>query len=161
MAAELTQNQIQLIEESFAAVAPQGAELVASFYDRLFNDFPAVKPMFANTTPAEQQKKLLSSLVLVVQNLRKPEVLGPALEQLGARHNEYGAVPTHYDAVGSTLLDEVALELAVVQPDQDVEPVREPGEPVVVGLDMRRRRLSHGRSPGAPSNAARSGSRGW
>ncbi|MCA9232211.1 MAG: hypothetical protein KDA57_16305 [Planctomycetales bacterium] len=108
MAAELTQNQIQLIEESFAAVAPQGAELVASFYDRLFNDFPAVKPMFANTTPAEQQKKLLSSLVLVVQNLRKPEVLGPALEQLGARHNEYGAVPTHYDAVGSTLLKTLA-----------------------------------------------------
>jgi len=105
---ELTENQIQLIEESFAAVAPKGGALVASFYERLFRDYPAVKPMFANVGQHEQQKKLLGSLVLVVNNLRKPEVLGPALEQLGGRHQEIGAEPAHYEAVGSVLLKTLA-----------------------------------------------------
>ena len=105
---ELTENQIQLIEESFAAVAPKGAALVASFYERLFYDYPEVKPMFSRVNQHLQQKKLLNSLVLVVQNLRKPEVLGPALEQLGGRHQEIGAQPGHYEAVGKTLLKTLA-----------------------------------------------------
>lgn len=107
-AAGLTEHQIQLIEESFAAVAPRGAALVARFYQRLFNDYPEVKPMFDEANQHEQQKKLLASLVLVVENLRKPEKLEPALEQLGVRHHEYGAQEAHYQAVGSTLLKTLA-----------------------------------------------------
>lgn len=106
--AELSENQIRLIEESFEAVAPKGAALVASFYERLFNDYPEVIPMFANADQHAQQKKLLASLVLVVKNLRKPDVLGPALEQLGTRHHEIGAEPAHYEAVGNTLLKSLA-----------------------------------------------------
>jgi len=105
---ELSEHQIKLIEESFAAVAPRGAALVARFYERLFQDYPEVEPMFADTEKHAQQKKLLGSLVLVVENLRKPEKLGPALEQLGIRHNDYGAEPAHYPAVGSTLLKTLA-----------------------------------------------------
>ncbi len=103
----LTENQIQLIEESFAAVAPRGAALVARFYQRLFQDYPEVKPMFTSD-PHVQQKKLLGSLVLVVENLRKPEKLQPALQQLGIRHNDYGTKPEQYQAVGSTLLKTLA-----------------------------------------------------
>jgi len=103
----LTENQIRLIEESFAAVAPRGAALVARFYEQLFQDYPEVKPMF-NTDIHQQQKKLLGALVLVVQNLRKPEKLKPALEQLGIKHNDYNVVPEQYQAVGSTLLKTLA-----------------------------------------------------
>ncbi len=105
---ELTEQQIQLLETSFAAVAPRGAELVELFYEHLFADYPEVIPMFANTVPAEQQKKLLASLKLVVDNIRKPEKLGPALEQMGARHVQYGTKEAHYPAVGATLLKSLA-----------------------------------------------------
>ena len=100
---QLTEIQMQLIEESFAAVAPQGEALVERFYQHLFKDYPEVKPMFTSD-PKQQQKKLLNSLVLVVQNLRKPEKLVPALEQLGVRHLDYGTQSAHYPAVGGTLL---------------------------------------------------------
>lgn len=106
--AELTENQIRLVEESFAVIAPKGAALVASFYERLFNDYPEVKPMFANVEQHVQQKKLLASLVLVVKNLRNSDVLSPALEQLGTHHHEIGAEPAHYEAVGKTLLKSLA-----------------------------------------------------
>jgi hemoglobin-like flavoprotein len=53
---------------------------------------------------AKQQKKLLSALVLVVENLRSPEALGPVLNTLGGRHVSYGAIANFYPAVGQALL---------------------------------------------------------
>ncbi len=95
---------VRLLEESFNLVKPRGAALVARFYERLFQKYPAVKPLFRGTSIEAQQKKLLASLVLVVQNLRHPDRLTKALHQLGARHVDYGAEPAHYDAVAENLL---------------------------------------------------------
>lgn len=99
---------VELLEQSFQAVAPKGDELVDTFYRNLFQDYPEVESMFANATMAEQKKKLLASLKLVVDNLRRPDVLGPALEQMGARHLDYGTQEAHYPAVGATLLKSLA-----------------------------------------------------
>ena len=51
-----------------------------------------------------QEKNLLNSLVLVVENLRNPEALSPVLKALGARHISYGAIPKYYKPVGEALL---------------------------------------------------------
>ena len=72
--------------------------------ERLFDMYPEAKPMFAKTDMKKQKKKFLESLVLVVNNLRKPDVLGPALANLGERHKELGAEIEHYDMVGEALL---------------------------------------------------------
>ena len=103
----LTDSQIQLVEESFVALAPRGAALVARFYEQLFNDYPEVKPMF-KTDPHQRQKKLLGALVLAVENLRKPKKLQPALEQLGINQNDYQVVQEQHQAIGSTLLKTLA-----------------------------------------------------
>ncbi len=95
---------VELLESSFKLVAPQGDALVTRFYERLFERYPAVKPLFKNASIKEQKKKLLASLVLVIQNLRHPEKLTPVLQDMGARHVGYGAKPAHYDAVGENLL---------------------------------------------------------
>ena len=95
---------VALLESSFELLKPQAETLVSRFYDRLFEKYPAVRPMFVKVSMAEQKKKLLASLVLVMQNLRRPDVLAPALKQLGARHVGYGTQPAHYGAVAETLL---------------------------------------------------------
>lgn len=102
---------VDLLEASFNVIAPQGEQLVVRFYEVLFERFPQVKPLFANTTTAKQQTKLLAALKLVVGNLRNPEALIKALTELGVRHQGYGAEAAHYDAVAGTLL-EVMQELA-------------------------------------------------
>lgn len=105
---------VELLEQSFAAVAPKGEQLVDTFYRRLFNDYPSVKPMFEKVEMSRQKLMLLASLKLVVDNLRKPDVLMEALESMGARHVGYGTLPDHYPAVGATLLaslEEVAGDL--------------------------------------------------
>ena len=97
-----------MLETSFQEIAPQGEAFVAAFYERLFAEFPQTKAFFTATDMKEQKKKLLRALVLVIQNLRKPDVLGPALEGLGQRHTAYGVRPEHYPIVGAVLLDTFA-----------------------------------------------------
>ena len=95
---------VDLLEQSFERIKPCADKFVASFYENLFAAYPEVKPLFANTEMEKQQKKLLNALVLVVENLRHPEVLGEVLNSLGARHVGYGAIPQYYPAVGQVLL---------------------------------------------------------
>jgi len=95
---------VQTLESSFDLLAPQAEVLVAKFYEELFLQHPSVIPMFKNTTPEEQQKKLLAALKLVINNVRKPDVLGEVLKGLGEKHQSYGAVPEHYNAVAATLI---------------------------------------------------------
>lgn len=95
---------VDLLEQSFERIKPRADEFVASFYENLFAAHPEVRPLFANTEMEKQQKKLLNALVLVVENLRNPEVLGAVLNSLGARHVGYGAIPKYYPAVGQALL---------------------------------------------------------
>lgn len=95
---------VELLEQSFEGIKPCAEEFVAGFYENLFAAHPEVKPLFANTEMEKQQKKLLNALVLVVENLRNPEVLGAVLNSLGARHVGYGAIAQYYPAVGTALL---------------------------------------------------------
>jgi nitric oxide dioxygenase len=106
--------KIEMLEGSFEALKPHAEALVALFYDKLFEQHPAVQLLFANTDMNEQQGKLVSALATVVASLRQPDVLVPHLQELGRRHVEYGAEPAHYEAVGAVLLEsmgEIAGEL--------------------------------------------------
>ena len=96
--------QVELLESSFAKVRPKAAQFAASFYENLFAANPEVKPLFATVDMQKQQQKLVSTLVLVIQSLRKPEVLQGVLKDLGARHIAYGAIPKYYPLVSSALL---------------------------------------------------------
>lgn len=95
---------VELLEQSFALVAPQADALVSTFYDNLFTDYPDARPLFEHTDMAKQKNMLKGGLVMVVENLRKPDVLSKALKGLGARHVKYGALPAHYPLVGNSLL---------------------------------------------------------
>ncbi|MFE1746307.1 globin family protein [Coleofasciculus sp. H7-2] len=99
---------VELLEQSFEKVKSRADEFAASFYENLFTAHPEMKPLFATTDMAKQQKKLINALVLVVESLRNPDALGEVLKALGGRHIGYGATAKHYGPVGEALL--VSLE---------------------------------------------------
>lgn len=101
------ERQLELIESSFALVAPRGDELVERFYSRLFDTAPAVRDMFPGDM-AGQKRALLGSLGMIVSSLRAPEKLGLYLGGLGERHLRYGALGAHYVVVGGVLLETLA-----------------------------------------------------
>ena len=100
---------VELLESSFLQIKAQETECMTHFYTLLFADYPEVKPLFAKTHMEKQAKQLFKSLVLVVDNLRHPDVLAKALQGLGTRHIHYGVLPAHYPMVGSTLLKAFSL----------------------------------------------------
>ncbi|MEM9538442.1 MAG: globin family protein [Cyanobacteria bacterium P01_E01_bin.42] len=104
--------QTELLEASFALLQERKTSFTDRFYTTLFADYPVVKPLFAHVDMNEQPKKLFASLVLVVNNLTKPDVLTDALKGLGTRHIKYGVLPEHYPMVGNTLIKSMAVVLA-------------------------------------------------
>ena len=100
---ELTLEQVAVVQESFAKVAPIADRAAVMFYDRLFEIAPQVKATFPADV-AEQRQKLIAMLALVVNGLSNVESVLPAASALAKRHVTYGAKPEHYPVVGSALL---------------------------------------------------------
>ena len=99
----MTEDQVKLVQQTFAKVAPISEEAAVIFYDRLFEIAPGVKAMFPSDM-TEQRKKLMATLAVVVNGLSDlPSVL-PAASALAKRHVGYGARPEHYPVVGGALL---------------------------------------------------------
>jgi hemoglobin-like flavoprotein len=99
----MTHDQVKLVQESFAKVAPISETAAGLFYDRLFEIAPSVRAMFP-TDMTEQRKKLMATLAVVVNGLSNLESILPAASALAKRHVSYGAKPAHYPVVGAALL---------------------------------------------------------
>jgi hemoglobin-like flavoprotein len=99
----MTPEQVKLVQDSFAKVAPISETAAVLFYDRLFEIAPQVKAMFpADMT--EQRRKLMMMLAAVVNGLGDLPSILPAASALATRHVSYGAKAEHYPVVGAALL---------------------------------------------------------
>ena len=96
---------INLLETSFDRVRHDAVKFSASFYNKLFDYHPELKPLFAKADPVAQEKKLIVSLAIIVENLRNPEQLSMALKSLGAYHQQVGTIKEHYPFVGQALVE--------------------------------------------------------
>ena len=99
----MTPVQVQLVQDSFAKVAPIAEQAAALFYGRLFEIAPEVKPLFRGDM-AEQGRKLMATLAVVVNGLANLDTVLPAASALARRHTDYGVKPGHYAPVGEALL---------------------------------------------------------
>ena len=102
-AAEMSPDQIALVQDSFRKVVPIAATAADLFYDRLFEIAPDVRPLFPDDLK-EQKKKLVAMLATAVTNLHQIETIAPAVADLGKRHAAYGIKLEHYEPVGAALL---------------------------------------------------------
>ena len=96
-------QQIILIQSSFAQVAPIADKAAELFYNRLFELDPSLRPMFKSDMK-EQKHKLMATLAFAIAHLKRPHDLIPAVEALGRKHAAYRVTPEHYNLVGAALL---------------------------------------------------------
>jgi methyl-accepting chemotaxis protein len=99
---------VPVLRASFDAVAPQADRLAERFYQKLFADYPRLKPLFSTANMAEQRQKLVQSLGIIVAWLERPEQLSAYLTILGEHHRERGVREEDYGAVGTTLIKVLA-----------------------------------------------------
>ena len=99
----MTPQQVTLIQQSFAKVAPISEQAAALFYGRLFEIAPQVKPLFRGDMKG-QGLKLMATLAVVVNGLTNLETILPAASALAKKHVTYGVEAEHYAPVGAALL---------------------------------------------------------
>lgn len=117
--AMLSAHQIDLIQDSFAAVVPITDHVASVFYTRLFQLAPDTRPLFKGDMQ-EQGRKLFLTLATIVDALDRLDTIVPTARELAVRHIGYGARPHHYGHVGTALLDTLRSELGA-QFDADTE----------------------------------------
>jgi hemoglobin-like flavoprotein len=88
----MTPEQVTLVQQTFGQVAPIADKAAEIFYDRLFEVAPTVKPLFQGDM-AEQRRKLIAMLAVVVRGLSDLPSILPAASALAKRHVDYGARP--------------------------------------------------------------------
>ena len=99
----MTPQQINLVQSSFAKVVPIADTAAALFYGRLFELAPGVKPLFHGDM-AEQGRKLMMTLGVVVNGLKNLDAIVPVAQALAAKHVGYGVKARDYAPVGEALL---------------------------------------------------------
>jgi hemoglobin-like flavoprotein len=99
----MTPHQIDLVQSSFAKVAPIADTAAVIFYDRLFEIAPEVRPLFHGDM-AEQRRKLMTTLGVVVNGLKNLDAVLPAARTLAVKHVGYGVKASYYTPVGEALI---------------------------------------------------------
>ncbi|WP_195820759.1 globin domain-containing protein [Roseobacter sp. MH60115] len=108
----MTEDDVALVQESWAQVVPIADAAMKQFYCRLFDADAGLAKPFADTDMASQRSHLASAINLVVGNLHQPETLVRPLQDLGARHASYRVAERDFDLVGEALLATLASGLA-------------------------------------------------
>jgi hemoglobin-like flavoprotein len=98
----VTPQQVKLVQDSLAKVAPISDKAAALFYGRLFEIAPNVRALFQGDMTA-QGRKLMTTLAAVVNGLSNLESILPAASALAKRHVHYGVKADHYQPVGAAL----------------------------------------------------------
>jgi hemoglobin-like flavoprotein len=100
----MTQTEINLVQNSWKNLRKIEPQIIGDvFYSKLFLDAPHLKHLF-HTPPAEQSKKLINMLNVVIARLEHLDDLKNDIRQLGIRHQSYGVKASHYDIVGNALI---------------------------------------------------------
>ncbi len=94
----MTPNQVDLVQETFPGHARKAVGEL--FYDRLFQLDPSLKSLFK----AGQERHMMTTIELMVANLRNPNRIITKVETMGSKHYYYGVKDHHYETVGNAFL---------------------------------------------------------
>jgi len=100
----MSPEQKALVKETWLKVAPMADAAAGIFYEHLFEIDPTTQLLFKTTDLAEQRRKLVQALTMVVQGLDHLDALVPTIAHLGRRHAQFGVTNAQFDTVGAALL---------------------------------------------------------
>lgn len=78
-------DPLELVQRSFARLAPMGSALAARFYELFFQARPDLEALFPPDL-GDQHRKLAGAISLALHHLRDPEALEHALDRQARAH---------------------------------------------------------------------------
>ncbi|MDP6707807.1 MAG: globin domain-containing protein [Alphaproteobacteria bacterium] len=103
----MTPEQIDQVRESFASIRFDLEGFAEVFYMQLFERCPEIQYMYRGDQK-EQERKLASMLVWLIDGLDRMDDVKPMLQSLGCRHIAFGVRSKDYGAFGEVLMWTVA-----------------------------------------------------
>jgi nitric oxide dioxygenase len=103
----MTPEQLYLVESSVASLGPVLDDVVAAFYDRLFEIAPETRALFSGSLSA-QRAKFAAELAFIVTTIRRHDAFVASASELGRRHGAVGVQPEQFRTAGAALLDALA-----------------------------------------------------
>jgi len=107
----LSDDQLNLVRQSFDALRRSLAPSSNYFYEDLFRRAPELRELFRDDL-AGQGMKFMSTLAVLVDNLHRPEVLADQYRELGALHARLGITAEMFVPMGEALLATIKEGLA-------------------------------------------------
>ena len=100
----LTESQLALVRDSFAALRDDPAPKSILFYEALFAHAPDMRSMFREDL-AGQGMRFMATLGVIVDNLHDPDAMAARYTDLGLAHRAIGITAGDFAPMGEALLD--------------------------------------------------------
>jgi hemoglobin-like flavoprotein len=107
---QFSKEEIKLIQYSFTTLTAKSKHVGEKFYKRLFEANPEMAGLFRGDMK-EQAGHLMRMVKTVVEGLNNPQIIVPAIQDLGRRHQEYGVEAEQYKIFGDCLISAIEEEL--------------------------------------------------
>lgn len=107
---QFSKEEIKLIQYSFTTLTAKSKHVGEKFYKRLFDANPEMAGLFKGDMK-EQAGHLMRMVKTVVEGLNNPQIILPAIQDLGRRHQEYGVEAGQYKIFGDLLISAIEDEL--------------------------------------------------
>ncbi|HVO51589.1 MAG TPA: globin domain-containing protein [Thermoanaerobaculia bacterium] len=96
-------RQRELVRSTFERLRPIPKSAALTFYERLFELDPALRPLFGHDLE-NQAAMFVTALNLAVLELVEPDFIPQSVRALGTRHAHYGVEEPFYATFGQALL---------------------------------------------------------
>jgi len=102
----LSVQTIEIVKAITPAVAANAEAITRNFYQRMFNEDPALQSFFnqAHQQNGVQQSALAGAICAYFTHIDDLDTLRPAVELISQKHSSLGVKPEHYPTVGKHLL---------------------------------------------------------
>lgn len=104
-------RQIQLVQQTFAAVEKDVVAVGTLFYHRMFEMDPSLQSLFKGDMK-QQATMLMTSIGMAVKGLDRQAEIVPQLNAIGGRHGAYGVAPSDFDTFSAALMWTLGQSLA-------------------------------------------------
>lgn len=99
----LSDKTKEIVKSTSPVLQMHGVAITTRMYERMAEEYPEVKALFANTRDG-QAERLASAVLAYSQNIDNLDALQASIESIANKHVGVNVLPEHYPIVGQLLL---------------------------------------------------------
>lgn len=102
---DLSEYEINLIQDSYSALGQQIPDVIADLYPTYFSRYPEYAKYFEETDFEVQRQGVKEFFKVAIPNLNEPDFLEQTVDRLARVHQEYDIPAEAYEDMGKVFLD--------------------------------------------------------